>query len=270
MTTVGARRLMDVRALDGGMSSAVHLLTLEVGTEVRLQVVLRRYVLDWVKEEPRAPGNEALVLRLLADTAISAPRLLAADPDGSVTGTPAIVMSALPGRLIWHPADVEPWLRQLAEALPVIHAVPVSPGLTEWAPYEPIAGLVPPPWTRRRRAWERALELYDGAQPPSARVFLHRDFHPGNVLWQGGAVSGIVDWVASCAGPVEEDVAHCRFNLAEQHGMAAADRFLAIWQGISGSDDYHPYWDLTAVVSVVSTQPNAALDDFVAAAAAKL
>jgi aminoglycoside phosphotransferase (APT) family kinase protein len=102
-------------------------------------------------------------------------------------------------------------------------------------------------------------------------VFLHRDYHPGNVLWSGGEISGIVDWVSGCIGPPEVDVAHCRANLAVLAGdPEAADRFLELWQSVTGCRDYHPYWDLTTVVSVVSEEPDPALDAFVATAAARL
>jgi aminoglycoside phosphotransferase (APT) family kinase protein len=264
-------RVTAVRALDGGTSSAVHALSLETPTGTRLDVVLRRYVLDWVSEEPWAPGNEATVLRLLnAVPAVPSPWLLAADPDGSVDGTPMIVMSALSGTVVWEPASAETWLRRLAETLPTIHAVAVPSELREWAPYPPEPGLVPPPWTKHRWAWERALDLYAGPPPPADRVFLHRDFHPGNVLWVDEQITGVVDWVSSCAGPPEEDVSHCRVNLAQHHGPSQADRFLAYWQDVTGRRDYHPYWDLANVVSMVSGDPDPAVDEFVAAAAARM
>ena len=265
-------RAVTIRALDGGTSSAVHALSLETPTRTRLDVVLRRYVLDWVAEEPWAPGNETTVLALLNATApaVPAPHLLAADLDGRTDGTPMVVMSALPGDVVWEPASVETWLRRLAEVLPAIHAVAVTPELSDWAPYPPEPGLVPPPWTKHRWAWERALEAYAGPPPPSDRVFVHRDFHPGNVLWVDGRITGVVDWVSSCVGPPEEDVSHCRVNLAQHHGQTEADRFLACWQDITGRRDYHPYWDLTNVVSMVSEEPDPALDEFVVAAAARL
>ena len=129
---------------------------------------------------------------------------------------------------------------------------------------------MPPPWSAHPRAWELALELYTGPQPASNRVFVHRDFHPGNVLWTDKDIGGIVDWASSCAGPPEEDVGHCRVNIAQHHGVEAADRFLAIWHDVTGKRDYHPYWDLTNVVSMVSEEPDPALDEFVAAAAAQI
>jgi aminoglycoside phosphotransferase (APT) family kinase protein len=258
--------VVDVRALEGGNSSAVHLLTLASFE----QVVLRRYVRDWVVSEPWIPGNEALVLSLLNDApSVPAPRLLAADPDGTATGTPTVVMSALPGRMLWEPVDLDQWLRGLAGVLPAIHAVPVASGMLDWAPYPPDFGPEPPRWTRHPRAWERALQAYAGPRPPASTVFLHRDFHPGNVLWDEGRISGIVDWTSSCAGPPGEDVAHCRLNLAVHHGQGEAERFLAYWLDITGRTDYDPYWDLVDAVSMVSDDPDERLDEFVAAAASR-
>jgi Ser/Thr protein kinase RdoA (MazF antagonist) len=55
-------------------------------------------------------------------------------------------------------------------------------------------------------------------------VFLHRDYHPGNLLWNDGSLSGIVDWAFSCRGPRGVDVAHTRWNLALVDIVAAAAR----------------------------------------------
>ena len=268
---VGAR-VLDQRALAGGTSSAVHLIT-TAAAPPRDRVVLRRYVLDWVVEEPEIPGNEALALRLLAERAgdadpVPAPTLLASDPDGSVVGVPATVMTAAPGEVEWEPPDRTGWLRALAEMAARIHRLPLSDELGDWAPYAP-GSTEPPPWSRHPQAWLTAYELWAGPRPPSKRVFLHRDYHPGNVLWADDVISGVVDWVSACAGPPEEDIGHCRANLAIRHGQDWADEFLALWQELTGTRDYHPYWDLTNVVSFDLNQVDARLDAFVAAAAAR-
>jgi hypothetical protein len=177
-------------------------------------------------------------------------------------------MSSVPGEVVWNPPAVEPWLRGLVEVVEAIHRLPVSPSLSEWFPYKP--ELVPPPWTRYPRAWETALSIFHGPRPPHDRVFLHRDFHPGNVLWTDGRITGVVDWVSACAGPPEEDVAHCRSNLARHHDLAVADRFLALWLSASGRDSYDPYHDLVNVVSMAGEEPDEGLDRFVAAAAAQV
>lgn len=148
---VGASDVLDIQALHGGTSSAVHKIVLSSRSGVTVPVILRRYVLDCIAEEPWTPSNEADVLQLLTDSPVPAPRLLAADPAGTVTGTPTIVMSCLPGRTDWRPHDLDGWLRQLAEALPEIHAAQGFGGLRGFAPYPPEHAL-PPVWSEHPAA----------------------------------------------------------------------------------------------------------------------
>jgi len=107
---------------------------------------------------------------------------------------PAVLMSRLPGRVDWWPSDAERWLRRLAWLLPRIHAAPLPPVgvLRPFAPY-PQASYRPPGWARYPRMWERAAEISHGPPPGLPAVLLHRDFHPGNVLWRRGTVTGVVD-----------------------------------------------------------------------------
>ena len=91
--------------------------------------MLRRYVLDWVVEEPEIPGNEALALRLVGDGAIGvpAPRLLASDPDGTRARCPADADDgAARGSRSGTRRDRTGWLRSLAELVVRIHAAPLS------------------------------------------------------------------------------------------------------------------------------------------------
>lgn len=258
------RRVVDQQPLEGGRAAAVHRLLFDSGDDL----VLQRFVLDWVLEEPWTPANEAMIFELLADTPVPAPQLVAADPEGESTGAPAVLMTALSGEVIWDPPDLDAWLDGLVETVLMIHQVEPAAGLRDWEPYAPEE--VPPTWTRHRWAWERAIAAYEDERPASDRVFLHRDFHPGNLLWQRGRVSGIVDWGSSCAGPPEEDISHCRANLAGHHGQAVADEFLTRWLRATGRSEYHPYWDLLDVVSMGGAGPSPRLDEFVAAAASRL
>jgi aminoglycoside phosphotransferase (APT) family kinase protein len=77
-------------------------------------------------------------------------------------------------------------------------------------------------------------------------VLLHRDFHPGNVLWRRGQVSGLVDWQGACAGPAAADVGYCRVNLLT-FGSAAAERFTRLWEETAGAP-YHPWGDVVTIV----------------------
>lgn len=258
------RPVTSQRALDGGRAAAIHRLIFGEGEDL----VIRRFVLDWIAEEPWTPANEAAVLTLLAGTPVPAPGLVAVDETGRTAGVPAVLMTALRGGLVWQPLDRDEWLDALVAMIITIHQTTVVPGLREWEAYAPEG--VPPPGSEHQWAWELALAAYDDDRPVSQRVFLHRDFHPGNVLWEDGRISGVVDWGAACVGPPEEDIAHCRVNLARHHSQCVADDFLRRWLKATGRSDYHPYWDLLDVVSMGGGRPHPRLDDFVAAAAARL
>jgi aminoglycoside phosphotransferase (APT) family kinase protein len=94
--------------------------------------------------------------------------------------------------------------------------------------------------------WERAFEIFHSPVPAFRPVFIHRDFHPGNVLWQRSAVSGIVDWQAASIGAASVDVAHCRGNLFG-YGIEVADHFTAAWERITGQS-YEPWAEVLAIV----------------------
>jgi aminoglycoside phosphotransferase (APT) family kinase protein len=179
---------------------------------------------------------------------IPTPQLLAADTTGEQTGTPAIVMTRMPGRLQWSPDDLEPWLHELANVLPRLHETPTAPsdGVQSFQPYQPVSW-DPPPWMQNPKLWDRALEVFHGPRLDSDAVFIHRDYHPGNVLWRRGRVSGVVDWQAASVGPRTVDVVHCRGNLLSRFGAEVADRFLAIWQSLTGCA-YHPWAEIVMLV----------------------
>jgi aminoglycoside phosphotransferase (APT) family kinase protein len=234
------------RALRGGMSSAVHLVTVRRPDGRRAQAVLRRYVRP-DPDEPDPAAREARALRLAGATAVPTPALLAVDPDGTQAGVPALLMGRLPGRVDWWPSDLDRWLEWLAGLLPRIHGTVLPPGgaVPRFAPYRQ-KNYRPPGWARYPRVWERAVEISRGAAPDLPAVLLHRDFHPGNVLWRYGRVSGVVDWLGACCGPAPADVAHCRINLLTM-GTEVTSRFTVRWEQVSGTT-YHPWGDVVTIV----------------------
>ncbi|HET7048974.1 MAG TPA: phosphotransferase [Solirubrobacteraceae bacterium] len=270
-------RVLAAEALAGGTSSAVHAVLVDTGASRPRELVLRRFVrLDWLAEEPDTATREAEALELLAGAELPTPRLVAVDPDGSDAGAPSVLMSRLPGRVEWDPVVVEDFLRALAEPLPVIHCVRVSAGgvLPYYRPY-PVRMRRPPARAARPDVWERGFDVLDGKSPSDERLFVHRDYHPGNVLWEQGRVSGIVDWVNASIGSPWADVGHCRVNIASELGQEAADRFLDLYRAVSGrTDEYHPYWDISATVGGLDedadAQPSPADELFLAAAVVRL
>jgi len=230
------------------MSSAVHQLTTQDGAGQRRQAVLRRYVRPELNaEEPDIAEREARALGVAESVGVPTPVLLAVDPAGTEAGVPAVLMSRLPGRVDWWPSDTGRWLRRLAGVLPAIHAAPRPPAglIGPFAP-DPQASYQPPPWARDPRIWERAADISREPAPVLPQVLVHRDFHPGNVLWRRGRVCGVVDWQSACIGPAVADVAHCRVNLLTL-GTDAAGQFTAWWRRVSGTA-YHPWADVVTII----------------------
>lgn len=104
----------------------------------------------------------------------------------------------------------------------------------------------PPRWARWPAVWERAVEIAHAPPSDLEARFIHRDCHPGNVLWRQGQVTGLVDWQAACIGPASADVAHCRANLF-RYGLDIADRFSAAWERLTG-DRYNPWAEIATIV----------------------
>ena len=218
--------------------------TLADGT-MQAIVLLRYHDAERLASDPwYAPANEARALRLLAGTAVPAPHLHAADLDASVCDVPALLESWLSGRPAWEPEDVDRYLVHTAEALVAIHDVKVPPGtsLPAYAPYcdwRRIASPIHP------ALWERVARALDTPPPAHRETFIHRDYHPGNILWDGMRVTGIVDWATAAWGPPGIDLARMRQNLAIHLGKAVADRFVAAYGSAGGDRSARaPYWDL--------------------------
>jgi aminoglycoside phosphotransferase (APT) family kinase protein len=270
-------RVREARALAGGTSSAVHELSVDDAGGHRHELVLRRFVrLDWLAEVPDLAEREATALRLLEAGRLPTPRLVAVDPNGAAAGVPAVLMTRLPGQVVWDPPVVEEFLRALAEPLPAVHATTIAAGTSvpEYRPYR-LEMHRAPAWASRPEVWVRAIDVVEGPAPEGDRAFIHRDYHPGNVLWLAGQVSGLVDWVNASIGSPWADVGHCRVNIASELGQEAAERFLALYRTASGrNDEYHPYWDISAAIGGLDEsadeQPSQSDENFLATAVARL
>ena len=184
--------------------------------------MLKRYVnRDWLEREPDLAAREATALRIMANSAVAVPEVIAVDPDGSACGAPSLLMTRLVGSHRWVPPSIE----QFAEVAIAVHDVVPPPHMRRYRRYVP-PGAEPPPWTTQRRLWERALVVADAADPAASSTgFIHRDHHAGNVLWWRGRVSGVVDMVEACVGPLAVDAARARLNLAWEIDLDAARRY---------------------------------------------
>ncbi len=58
-----------------------------------------------------------------------------------------------------------------------------------------------------------SLQIFHGPILDGDVGFVHRDFYPGNLLWSGGHLSGVVDWQAACLRLSSIEPGHCRLNM---------------------------------------------------------
>lgn len=177
------------------------------------------------------------------------PRLVAWDATGAVAGVPAVLMTWLPGRVVWDPKGLTRWLVRLADVLPAIHeGVIADADAGQYANYAQ-ASYEPPAWATNRLVWERAIEIFHGPVLETERCFVHRDFHPGNVLWQRGRVSGVVDWASACLGPPSVDIGHCRANFLG-YAPDLADLYTQRAEHATGRS-FHRWADIAALIGML-------------------
>jgi aminoglycoside phosphotransferase (APT) family kinase protein len=247
---VGAgSEVVHVRALTGGIASSVHALDVVDRRGSRHRLVLRRYLDaddDSVAAAAAIELEGATLLELEAST-VPAPRLVAADPSGGRAGAPSLLMSRLPGRMLLTPSDPHRWRRQLAAALPQVHALPAGPAPEVTLMPDP-ARVEPPPWARDAALWRRAIGIAQQPPPVFSPCFAHGDYQHFNVLWSRERLSGIVDWTFAGAGMPERDVGHCQLNVAILWGADAADDFRALYEAESGRRS-DPYWELRSALA---------------------
>jgi len=246
-----------VRRLRGGSSTAVHAIDVQDARGRRRKLVLRRFIRpNW--QQPDLPRREAAVLELLRASAVPAPELVAFDAEARECDVPALLMTRLPGRIDLRPKDMRGWLTQMAAVLPRIHEIVSSAEIRPYRPYTDPRTLEPPWWSQRQDAWRGLLDRLAQPAPRAARRFIHRDYHPANLLWSRGKISGVTDWVNASIGSPGIDLGHCRVNLVELYGVEAADRFLGAYLSLLGlrREDHDPYWDaITACDSGFATEP---------------
>ncbi|GAA5022197.1 phosphotransferase family protein [Streptomyces siamensis] len=249
-----AELIEEVRRLRGGWTSEMRRLDIG-GPGGRRSLVLRSFVKPFfVRHAEGLLTREAAVLRLLGGTDVPAARLVAVDALAQHCAHPSLLMSLLPGTVRLGDEGADRRAELLARQLLRIHRLPVTAEARPrtyqaWTSPERVS---PPEDTEQPELWQRAVDVIRGEPPEYQACFLHRDFHPGNVLFTGDGdglrISGVVDWVETSWGPADLDVAHCSTALALLHGVSAgmhfADRYLAVGGTLAEDGAAHLYWRL--------------------------
>jgi len=193
---------------------------------------------DWLHEEPDLVLHEVFALRAAGDLA---PDVLDYQTDVRDEIPPWIYMTRSPGEVRIDRVDAV-YVERLACTLAAIHALPVPEARYVYRPYATERHV--PTWTNRPKLWRRLLTV-EPVESQHIR-FIHRDFHPVNVLYEMDGTCHTIDWISACVGPIEVDLAHCRLNLALLESIEMADHFLKSYLKQTNRL-YDHGWDIRAV-----------------------
>ncbi|GHJ42645.1 phosphotransferase family protein [Streptomyces sp. TS71-3] len=237
----GGERIVKSEVLHGGVTAEMRRLTIRTLDGDIRDLVLRSFVAPFFVEHAEDWLNrEACALTLLAGTGVPAPGLVAVDPTAAYCEYPSLLMTHLAGRTVLEEEGLESRVPLLARQLVAIHALRPAERPREYEAWT-TADTVVVPKGADAAVWAAAIAVIRRPAPPYEGRFLHRDFHPGNVLFDvlpsrpaGARITGVVDWAQPSWGPADLDVAHCSTNLALLHGPAWGLRFAEAYEEAGG------------------------------------
>jgi aminoglycoside phosphotransferase (APT) family kinase protein len=198
--------------------------------------------------DPDLAEHEFELLRALENAGIDAPRALWFDASATLLPTPYLVVDYIDGSPVLETRDPLALAREMARSLAAIHRLDVP--VLDWLPdvADRVAWLLArtgPDEFEARAALERHW-------PPAVEhpgVLLHGDFWPGNLLWRGDRLVGVIDWEDAAQGTPLADVAIARLELLWLWGERAMDAFTAHYAASTAVDlAALPLWDLHAVL----------------------
>lgn len=217
--------IVSVEAVLGGLGSVLHRVFV-LGAPVRT-VVLRQLLVEF-GDDADTLRRELVAHRHLPERGLPVPVVHWSDPDGEVLDRPAVALADVPGTVITPDLGTTEGQRALATVIAALAAVPPDdvPGLSVLEDVDDHADRFGPPAT--------ASELVDGGRVRAhldaqrrwfvpRRQVVHCDLHGGNVLWDGTAVTGMLDWPGVALGAAACDEAYAWLDTSLVLGTEAGD-----------------------------------------------
>jgi aminoglycoside phosphotransferase (APT) family kinase protein len=250
-------RLQRVELLPGSFSNHTHLVEAHLPDGGTLQCVVRRYQLFGNYDRGEKARREFKAFELIHAHGIPGPEALLLDDSGEILGVPGIVTRFVPGALRLDAPDKPlPWARSLAVMLAKIHAIPLDEHARSFlleANSEAtwfLEGDSVPKFMQKfaggARLWQALHERYDSLRPVSPAL-VHIDYWVGNVLWEAGEISAVLDWEEAACGDPVIDVAYARMNMCLMGLPAAADEFLQAYENATGYPAENlGFWEMAA------------------------
>ncbi len=189
---------------------------------------------------------EHKILAFLRNGGIPCPEPIFFDPLGAILGSPVLVTQHIPGeQILAHPANPL-WAEQaptVAALLARIHILPCPAALIASLPDATIQATwflendTVPDYMQAYPDGESVWHLLRQERPkltPADPGLVHGDYWSGNILWEHGQVTGILDWENVAFGDPSFDVGNCRMEMIIDGMDDAADMFLKTYEADTG------------------------------------
>lgn len=243
-----------VKPLEGGIAMQATQITVRDGSEER-HWVLRR-ASGRSESQRTAIAREQTLLAALASTSLPSPRPIACNPEGTPLDVPWILLEYLPGSTRTTPPRSSTAWSAMAQTLRAVHAVPPAVFAEVGLPSQErlLQDLLAQPTGRtldqdlQEAVVRETVHRWSQENRPPSGHLLHGDFWPGNLLWQGDELVGILDWEDALVGDVGLDVAITRLDALLAFGPGSARAIAeAYWPGAFDPAAQAP-WDLVAAL----------------------
>lgn len=248
--------LSAIRPLAGSYSNSTHLVEALAAGGSQINFVVRRYVHGDRAEKSRV---EFRTLAFLQNHSVPAPAPLYLDEDGAVLGSPGIVTSYVPGKQLMlpaeHPAGPLDWACSLATMLTKIHSIPCDNARSflldanSEATWFLRSGVVPDYMNAHpdgAMIWRAVHDLLPDIQQVEPAL-VHLDYWRGNVLWDQGRITAVVDWEEAAYGDPGIDVAYCCMEMIIMGMIEESEAFLSVYEAEMGQPVVNlGFWELAA------------------------
>ncbi len=244
------------RPMTGGSSAVMTAIDLDLAEGGGRTVVLRQCGGANLAADPNAARTEYQLLRALSDRGLPVPQALHVDESLELIDAPFLIISHLDGRPDYAPTDPVHAARQMAGFLAGLHTIDVESDDLAFV-VRPVDG---PGYLEIERSalpevFLRGHDLLEAAWPagnPNRPCLLHGDLWPGNMLWQDGELTAVVDWEDASVGDPMVDLAIARVDMSWSFGFEAMEVFTTSYAELTGFDlSALPLWDLRAVLRQV-------------------
>ncbi len=228
-----ARVLRTVR-LSGGVSADVYRIDLEAGGSTPRSLVVRVH-------GPHHNGHPAAVevdiLRTLSGLGLCTPRVMALDESLRFIPHPLVILHHIDGETVSPMLADDARLGTMAQILAHIHSVPIAGLPSLPARLDPIPELFDYlPEDREFDGLRARLSDIKSAPYDGPMALLHGDFWPGNLLWKGDQLVGVLDWEDAAYGDPLSDLACAVLELSYVAGPEGAQRFLTAYKALRPFD----------------------------------